>query len=429
MRAHLSWLLVVVVLALPAAAGAQQSPSSCTAAGENLWMRDVMTDLYLWYREMPPVNPTRYASPEDYLEAVRYWPLDSHFSYITDRASNDALFSDSQFVGVGLSTSTTGTDMRVSEVYPDSPASEAGLARGDRIAAINGRTIAELVAAGALGSAFGPAEIGVSVDLLFEHRDGTRVRATAVKRLVTIPTVSRTEVYEVDGRKVGHIFFRNFVRPSTAALNEAFATLHEAGVTELVLDLRYNGGGLVSVAQHLASLIGGALTDGQVFASYRHNDRNAFRDEDLRFDTPANALGLSRLIVITTEGSASASELVINGLRPFIDVVLIGDRTYGKPVGQYAIPFCDKVLAAVAFSMRNADDVGDYFDGLPATCAAPDDLEHELGDADEGSLAEALFYAREGRCSTASALRAKRAPERAARPLKPIGWQALLGAH
>ena len=81
-----------------------------------------------------------------------------------------------------------------------------------------------------------------------------------MKRAVTIPTVSALRLYAVDGRKVGYLNFRNFVEPSFSALDSAFAQLHAAGANELVLDLRYNGGGLVAVAQHLASLIGGSRT-------------------------------------------------------------------------------------------------------------------------------------------------------------------------
>src|SRR6266540_2719160 len=127
-----------------------------------------------------------------------------------------------------------------------------------------------------------------------------RPAAKMTKRLVTIPTVSLTRLFRVDGRTAGYIFFRNFVRPSFDALDSAFAALKEAGATELILDVRYNGGGLVDVAVHLASLIGGSLTRDQVFAEFRHNDRNTRYNEKLRFENPDRALSLSRLFVITT---------------------------------------------------------------------------------------------------------------------------------
>ena len=226
--------------------------------------------------------------------------------------------------------------MRVLQVFEGSPAAEAGLGRGHRILEINGRTIEALVAASQLNDAFGPNQIGAEVEVAFQTRGGGRRDAGRLtKRAVTIPTVSLTRVITVDGRRVGYVFFRNFVRPSFAALDAAVATLREANVSELVLDLRYNGGGLVDVAVHLASLIAGPVTNGQVLAKYVHNDRYRSFDEDIRFETPEKALGLSRLFVVTTRGSASASELMINSLRPYIPVVVVGDRTYGKPVGRY----------------------------------------------------------------------------------------------
>ena len=418
---------VAAVVLLAGATDAWAQPASCSVANQNLFVRDALDELYLWYRELPPVDPVRYDSPEAYLDAVRYRPRDASFSYITSRAASESFYSDSQYVGFGLSTAISGLEMRVLQVFDDSPASEAGLARGARVTAIDGVAVSTLVATGRIDTAFGPATEGVTVDVVFEQRDGRRGTATMRKRPVTIPTVSLTRVFDVDGRKVGYLFFRNFVRPSVAALDEAFAALREAGVSELVLDLRYNGGGLVDVAVHLAGLIGGTPTRDQVFAEYRHNDRNRRRDETLRFDVPANALDLSRVIVIATQASASASELVINGLKPFVPVVIVGDRTYGKPVGQYVLPFCDKVLAPVSFSMVNANGQGDYFDGLPVDCAAADDIGHDLGDAEERSLKEALRFVSTGACSPAaqafSGLKARIPAPRA------TGWAALVNAR
>jgi C-terminal peptidase prc len=377
---------------------------------------------------MPIVNPTSYASPEAYLDAVRYKTLDSTFSYITSRAANEAFYSDSQFIGIGLSTTLNGVEMRVLQVFADSPASEVGLTRGDRIVEIGGQQVAALVASGQIGSAFGASEIGVQTDLVFVNQAGTRREAHLVKRLVTIPTVSLTHVYNIGGRRIGYIFFRNFVQPSFEALDMAFAELSAAGVDDLVLDLRYNGGGLVNVAQHLASYIGGVITEGQVFAEYFHNDKNTFRNRIIRFENKSQRLTLDRLIVVTTGGSASASELVINALRPFMPVIVIGSRTYGKPVGQYGIEFCDKLLAPVSFALRNADGQGDFFDGFAPHCPAPDDADHQLGDPEEGSLKEALTFATTGACRPQSL-----APQRNAgappRALRAVGWQSLVNAY
>jgi hypothetical protein len=119
---------------------------------------------------------------------------------------------------------------------------------------------------------------------------------------------------------------------------------------------------------------------------------------------------------------------VINALRPFIPVVVIGGRTYGKPVGQYGIAFCDKLLAPVSFALRNADGHGDFFDGFAPDCPAPDDIDRQLGDPEEGSLKEALTFATTGACSPrpfttqAQAGVARRAP-------RALGWQSVVNAY
>ena len=387
-----------------------------------------MADIYLWYQHLPDADPARFDSPEAYLEAVRYQVLDSSYSYIADRAATEALFQSSQYAGFGFASAWTPL-LRVSQVFPDSPASEAGLARGDVILEINGRSILELLQTGDIGTVYGAPEAGVPGELLIA-RGSERRRVSMVKRPVVIPTVSNTTVFDVGGRRVGYVFFRNFVEPSFEALAQAFATLQAGGVDEVVLDLRYNGGGLVDVAQYLASLLGGPRTAGQVFAEYFHNDKNASRNRVLRFETQPGALRLNRLVVITTQGSASASELVINALRPFMPVVIVGDRTYGKPVGQYAISFCDKILAPVSFQLRNANGEGDFFGGLPADCAAADDVDHPIGDPLEGSLREALTVIRTGACSApAAAGEGRSRAQRASDAPRPTGWDAVLNAH
>ena len=286
-----------------------------------------------------------------------------------------------------------------------------------------------MVADGTIGSAFGAADIGVVTTIDWETQAGERRNARMVKRLVTIPTVSLTRVVDVDGRKVGYLFFLNFVQPSTQALSDAVEALKTAGANELVLDLRYNGGGLVDVAVHLASLIGGVRTNGQVMLQYVHNDKvGAQLNKTTRFTNPDQALNLQRLVVITTRASASASELVINSLRPYIPVTIIGDSTYGKPVGQYGLRFCDKILYPVAFSIKNSNLEGDFFDGLAVDCAAGDDYTHQLGDPAEASFAEALTFIRTGACSPRATTEA-RALRMPGFVFRPTGWASILNAQ
>jgi len=420
-----AFVFLAAALALPAAVQAQ---TDCTIPGQNLFVRNTLQDIYLWYRELPDPNTALFDSPEAYLDAVRFRPLDESFSFITAEAASDAFYSDSQFIGFGIGLKFEGQELRLTEVYPGSPAADAGLHRGYRILAINGTSMADLIARGELGDAFGPSEIGFSAVIQFRDLAGGEGEARMTKRLVTIPTVSETRIFDLDGRKVGYLVFRNFVQPSVGALTAAFAQLRAEGATDLVLDLRYNGGGLVSVAQHLGGLVGGTGTAGQTFVRFAHNDKNAWRDSTLLFPALTASLNLGRIVVIATRSSASASELVINSLRPFIPVTVVGDSTYGKPVGQYGFRFCGKILFPVAFSGRNARDEGDFFGGIPADCRAPDDLERELGDGAEASLSEGLQYLATGSCSAVASARARaaRAPRR---PVTRDAWRQLVGAY
>jgi C-terminal peptidase prc len=416
----------------PTSPDASPSPGAdCSTLGEVTFVRDTLQSWYYWYKELPSPDPATFSSPEAYLEAVRYETVDSHYSYITSKASSDAFYSDSQFVGFGISTLQTGeVELRLGQVFPGSPAADAGMDRGDFLVELGGKAVADLIRTGEIGSIFGPEQVGTSLEFAWHSPGGAEKRATLAKRLVTIPTVSQTAVLDDGPLRVGYIHFRNFVQPSVDALSTAFAQVKDGGATDLVLDLRYNGGGLLSVAQHLASLVAGDPLVGKLWVQLTHNDKQASRNTAYDFETKAQALGASRLVVITTRGSASASEAVINGLRPYMSVTIVGDTTYGKPVGQYGFDFCDKVLYPVAFLVTNAREEADYFDGIPVDCAAADDVDHALASPQEASLAEALYVLRHGRCSGQAAAQAEvraRARGRARRvPADP--WRDLLNA-
>jgi carboxyl-terminal processing protease len=423
-----SWLVLVALAWLqPLPAGAQTT--DCSTLGQNQYVRAALREYYYWYQQLPDPDPGLFPSPEAYLEAVRFRPLDEGFSYISAEATSDAFFSESQYIGFGFRNKLLAPgDLRIAEAFPGSPAAAAGLDRNQRIVEIDGQSVADLEEAGRINAAFGPETVGHPIRLRVRNPDGAEREVSLAKALVTIPTVATTRTFEVEGRRVGYVLFHNFVQPSNAALDAAFAQLVQEGASDLVLDLRYNGGGLVSVAQHLADLIGGMRTNGLLMARYVHNDRQSSRNQSLFFaDAPA-ALSAPRLLVITTRASASASELVINALKPYMPVVTIGDNTYGKPVGQYGFRFCGKIAWPVAFSIRNASDEGDYFGGFVPDCAAPDDLEHALGDPAEGSLGEALHFAVRGACSAGA--RGVRASRRVvAQPHERNGFRRLIGAY
>lgn len=392
---------------------------ACTVLEQNQIILEIMQDIYLWNDRMPMANPADYSSPEAFLQALLV-PEDE-FSFITSAAADDAFFGDSQFAGIGFQSRQPGDGtVRVVDVFEGSPAELGGLARGDSIVAVDGRPIEDVLAEEGFSASLGPPTVGTTVELDWIDVAGQAFSSVFTKEVVTIPPVSAASVIDTATGKIGYFLFRNFVEPGVPALNRVFADLREAGIDELVIDLRYNSGGLLSVLEVLANLIGGEITQSQVMYSLVYNDNNAFRNETRPFSDTGNAADLPRIVIITTGSTASASEMVINALRPFIDVVLIGDTTFGKPVGQLGFVFCEKILRPVSFRTVNAVGDTDFFDGFAPDCAAEDGIDTALGDPAEASLSEALTYLQTGSCSVAgkSAESVARAPkpERADRP-------------
>lgn len=431
---HRPCVFVVALLAMYSSSVARAQPAAedCSVVGQNTFVADVMTDVYLWYKEIPTVAPGRFASPEAYLDAIRFRPIDATFSSIGSQVETDAFFGEGQFVGMGFSMVKLGSDVRVTQVFPDSPASDSGLARGDYLRFVNDRSVEELLDDGELNLEFGPATVGHEVVLGWATGEGTAYSATVEKRIVTMPPVSHQTTLNIDGRAVGYLHFRSFVEPSIEALDVAFADFAKQDVSDIVLDLRYNGGGLVSVAAHLAGLIGGARTQAQTFAMYRHNDKLSSFNRTLQFEESDNAIDATRIVIITGSGTASASELIINSLNPFLDVSLVGRRSFGKPVGQYGFDFCEKVLFATSFDTVNAVGDGEYYEGFSPDCPMRDGLGWALGDPDESRLKEALHLLKEGTCTADSQGELSRAATRTERitenALARSGFSQLLNA-
>jgi carboxyl-terminal processing protease len=190
MRRIVSAVAVLTALTASAPLARAQNLTSCTVASQNRYVNDVMRDIYYWNTELPTVNTTSFSSPEQLLEALRFRPLDERFSYIGSRAAEEAFYSDSQFIGFGFANGYDGLGLKILQVFPDSPASEAGLKRGDRIISIEGQSVIALAMSGGLGNALGPSQEGFAMSFRYQRLDDTTADARMVKRPVTIPTVS-----------------------------------------------------------------------------------------------------------------------------------------------------------------------------------------------------------------------------------------------
>lgn len=398
---------------------------------------DIMQDLYFFNDEPAQAakyttyDPGSFGTADDLLDVLRYEPSthDRGFTYITTPAAEEEFFEEGLFVGfgIGLSSPAPG-ELFIREVFEGSPAEAAGRQRGDRILEIDGRTIAEIEAAEGVGQALGPPQRGLAVEFTIAPvGGGGPLTQTLQKAVVEIDPVPVWDVFDVDGEPVGYLLFHVFIPTAVSDLVAAFEDFQAAGVTKLVVDLRYNGGGFLWLAAAINDLLGGIGHVGEVQYSQLFNSQHASENVTEVFFQDSLALPLDRIVFITTDETASASELVINALRPYRDVQVVGSTTSGKPVGQVALDYCygARRLRLVAFEMVNAFDEGGYFSGIPADCPAVDDLSQPLGADIEASLATALEVAETGLCpaDAASAARASQPGSAAARiGRSPVPW-------
>jgi C-terminal peptidase prc len=378
----------------------------CSTPAQNRFVYELMKDYYLWASSTPDIDPAGYDSPWAVLEAMADRSVDRWSGIGAAEARTDML-ERGRFVGIGLQmVRDTAGATRVALVHRGSPAEQGGIARGQRIVSVNGVTAEAIEESDTWGTIFGPNELGVTIGLELEQLDGSTRSIELVKDWVAIQTVHTTSLLFAGEESVGYLLFTGFLGTSDEGLRRAFEALNREGAKRLVLDLRYNGGGFVSVATLLASLVVAEEHVGEPFIVGRYNERHAANDFATLFaDEPAK-LGAERLVALTGPGTASASELVVNGLRPYLEVELVGERTHGKPVGANTWNRCGLAITPITFRTLNADGEGDYFDGLAPGCEAPDDLAHDLGDPREARLAAALARLRGEACPpSASELR------------------------
>lgn len=381
-----------------AAAVCPAPPAACDAVSQNRYVHDLMKDIYFWADAAPVVDYTAYATPADVLTAMVYTPKD-RWSYITSVSNFTSLFSRGKYIGYGLGVKQ-GSDgvWRLNIVYPGSPAAAAGLRRGYAVTALNGMPVDQVAAHNLWTQQFGADAAGVQMSVGYTDAGGVAGNVTLAKGEVTVPPVYDARVLYYGGVSTGYLAFTSFNETTPAAAEAALALFQNAGIRELVVDLRYNGGGLMDPAAYIAGRVADYRAAGAVFARLRHNAAHRGLDRLLRFTGTGPAASGGRVVVIATGATASASELFINGLKPFMEVAVIGSKTHGKPAGMYGCSFCGNVISAVAFELENAHAEGGYYNGIPATCLADDGLTVPLGDPAEPSLKAALYYAANGKC-------------------------------
>ncbi|ARN22101.1 S41 family peptidase [Piscinibacter gummiphilus] len=375
---------------------------ACTINNEKLWLRGEMAKYYFWAGKSPTPSPEGYADPEAYLDALRFQgdasePRD-RFSYIESRSAFDEFFVEGRTLGYGVSVNgTEGTlPLKVRYVDPGSPAATAGVSRGDTVVAANGIAASQLVQSGNFAS-LSPTREGDVLTLVLETNGAQRTVTLTGARYNLVPVTANTVFTLPGGAKAGYLSLKDFVTQAEAPLTAAITQFRQAGATELILDLRYNGGGRVSTATHLGSLVTGATRAGALFTRLAYNPISGLRDANYTF-TNQGSTAFPRVVVLTGPRTCSASEMVVNGLKPYATVVTIGSASCGKPVGFSPQDVCDNVYSLVNFESLNAAGQGKYYSGLPLTCAVKDDFSKNLGDATETLTAAALSYLQTGSC-------------------------------
>jgi C-terminal processing protease CtpA/Prc len=410
---------------------ATSTTSDCSTLGRNQQILDLFRSWYFWYTSIPgTLSAVGYNQPQDLIDAIRQSQPADRFSFIITHTESQAFFGQGQYIGYGFSFRLTASnEMEMLRVYSGSPADRAGLVRGDHITTLNGTSVPSLVASDQLGTVLAVSGIGQTIALSYADAAGGTHDASLTSALVTRPNVDNAVVLDAGNRHVGYFFFDSFIDPSNAQLDTTFATFVNEGVDDLVIDLRYNGGGELNVAQHLASLIAGNAYIGKTLVRLTFNDKHQDANQTTSFERVTSPLDLPRIYFITAGGTASASEVMINALRPYIDVVTVGSTTFGKPVGENIFTVCTYDVFPITFKLENSVGFGDYFNGFAPTCPADDDATHSLGDRDEASLASVLNHIRTGSCGSGTAASGRRTAIKPLPEHRTYGWRDLQNAY
>ena len=394
--------------------------SACSLENRKAWVLDQLRTYYLFPDLLDTgVNPAAYPTVQSYIDALvapaRALGRDRSFTYITSIEEETRLINSGASAGFGirLAYDTSAGRVFVLEAFENAPAFAQGFDRGTEILAVNGTSTASLLASGgpqAFSDALGSSNPGVTRTFTIRQPDQTEATVSVIKSEYELDPISDrygVKVIDNGGTPVGYINLRTFiVEDAGTQLRAAIDGFRQQGISEVILDFRYNGGGLVSVAETVGDLLA-ADKVGQEFSRTIFRDSLSNNNATKRFERRPQAIAAAKIALIGTAATASASELVGNAFIPYLgnNTALIGSNTYGKPVGQIARDKteCDDRLRVIAFRTVNAAGGGDYYTGLasvyPQTCAATDDVYAPLGAPSEDSTGVALSFLRGAVCN------------------------------
>jgi hypothetical protein len=361
-------------------------------------------DIYLWHNNIPgSFDAHNFSDPNGVMQGIRAFSSEPGFNLPVDRWSFAMLKRDWEDLSSGVGGDFgmnvfffTNTDLRVSYVEPESPAGKAGVRRSWHIKQINGDPNVNATNAAGIVQAVYQSAVGT---FLFERPNTTDTTITLKAASYKERPLLFDSVYTTGANKTGYFVFNSFLGDTVEIQNEftrIFNKFNSEHIQDLVVDLRYNGGGYVSVQNLLANYLAPAAANHEVMLKEEFNDRYSSYNITQHF-TKKGTLDLNRLFFIVSQNTASASELLINSLMPYMNVQLIGPAsTHGKPVGFYPIPVFDWYIFPVSFRTVNKNGEGNYFNGLSLSHQVADGLNKDWGDTGEGCLNAVLFFISNG---------------------------------
>lgn len=400
---------------------------------EKNFLRSWSHETYLWFEELPDINPSNNDSPQQYFmrlvtnEKTASGARKDNFHWYEPTEEEEAWRTGISY-GYGLNLKINWEQFSIHVAYVDkaSPAAAKGIKRGTKIIAVDGQAVGSLNR-NLLFDALNPPRINAVHEFEIEEPGlvGTR---KVVLESAALPTeaVSVAKPIAHNDSKVAYLQFNTFIPDAQDQWVTAINSLKSEGVSDLILDLRYNGGGYISVAAQVGYMIAGMNTANKIFFQDVANSKTPKEQPWGFLDTGIYGLNnslrlptfnLQRVYILTTGRTCSASELVINSLRGIgVSVYLIGDTTCGKPYGYLPTPNCGTTYYTIQFKAVNAKGFGEYSDGFIPTstdngldlvkgCKAVDDLKHELGDPNESLLSTALYLRANGNCPATTSSR------------------------
>ena len=364
-------------------------------------------DYYLWNTQLPAtLNTSSYSDPIAVMTAIRQYSIEPGFTAPVDRWSFAMKKTEwNQYSGgmssVLSSTSAAGDfgitvffraegDLRVRLTEPNSPGGIAGIKRGWRITKINGSTnITTSNSQYIIDNIYK----AVSADVTFTKPDGTSVDINLQAAHYAGKPVYLDTVYNSANGNIGYLVYNSFlgnINQTAAEYARVFNKFASAGITNLIVDLRYNGGGYVNLQEQLANYLITSQAQGSVMMKQIYNSNHSNENSTVLFNK-SGSLQLTKIYFIVSRSTASASELLINNLKPYMDVRLIGNsNTNGKPVGFFPIENGEWYVFPVSFKTVNKNGVGNYYGGFVPNAMVADGLDKDWGDITESSLASAI---------------------------------------